>query len=135
MPCTQCARSAHAVRTQCKVLYVGNYPNPSFGPFAEVCCSIVGFLSFLCIQDMTNLNCHSLSPIFTHLYPFPPPPAFLHVPRCRWMVDYVDSHTLTLTPKMWLGGLISAPLGAPRSLGKYIHNSINMSTSLVLIVL
>ena len=50
-------------------------------------------------------------------------------------MDYVDSHTLTLTPKMWLGGLISAPLGAPRSLGKYIHNSINMSTSLVLIVL
>ena len=30
----------HTVRTQCKVLYVGNYPNPSFGPFAEVCCSI-----------------------------------------------------------------------------------------------
>ena len=49
-------------------------------------------------------------------------------------MDYVDSHTLTLTP-MWLGGLISAPHGAPRSLGKYIHNSINMSTSLVLIVL
>ena len=33
----------HAVPTQCKVLYVGNYLNPSFGPFAEVCCSIVGF--------------------------------------------------------------------------------------------
>ena len=80
-----------------------------------------------------------LSFIITYFHPFvpifTPPPLFLHVPRCRWMVDYVDSHTLTLTPKMWLGGLISAPLGAPRSLGKYIHNSINMSTSLVLIVL
>ena len=28
----------HAVRTQCKVLYFGNYLNPSFHPFAEVCC-------------------------------------------------------------------------------------------------
>ena len=27
------ARSAHAVRTQCKVLDVGQYSNPSFGPF------------------------------------------------------------------------------------------------------
>ena len=80
-----------------------------------------------------------LSFIITYFHPFvpifTPPLFFLHVPRCRWMVGYVDSHTLTLTPKMWLGGLISAPLGAPRSLGKYIHNSINMSTSLVLIVL
>ena len=25
----------HAVRTQCKVLYVGKYPNPSFGPLGE----------------------------------------------------------------------------------------------------
>ena len=77
-----------------------------------------------------------LSFIITYFHPFVPiftPPFFLHVPRCRWMVDYVDSPT-TLTP-MWLGGLISAPLGAPRSLGKYIHNSINMSTSLVFIVL
>ena len=29
--------------TQCKVLYVGNYLNPSFGPFSQVCCSITGF--------------------------------------------------------------------------------------------
>ena len=42
---------------------------------------------------------------------------------------------LTLTPKMWCGGLIGALLGAPRSLGQQIHNSINKSTSLVLIVL
>ena len=134
MPCTQCAHSAHAVRTQCKVLYVGNYPNPSFGPFAEVCCSIVGFLKLLMHSGYDKFE---LSFIITYFHPLVPipPPLFLHVPRCRWMVDYVDSHTLTLTPKMWLGGLIGAPLGAPRSLGKYIHNSINKSTSLVLIVL
>ena len=29
------ARSAHTVRTQCKVLYVGKYRNPSFGPLGE----------------------------------------------------------------------------------------------------
>ena len=31
-----------AGREQGKVLYVRNYPNPSFGPFVEVCCSIIG---------------------------------------------------------------------------------------------
>ena len=35
MLCTQCARSAHAVRTQCKALYVGKYSNPSFGFLGE----------------------------------------------------------------------------------------------------
>ena len=54
--------------TPCKVLYVSSYPNPSFGPFVEVCCSTVGFSSFLCIRDMTSLNCHPFSPVFTHLY-------------------------------------------------------------------
>ena len=29
------AHSAHAVRTQCKVLYVGKHSNPSFGPLGE----------------------------------------------------------------------------------------------------
>ena len=111
----------HAVRTQCKVLYVGNYPNPSFGPFAEVCCSIVGFFKLLMHPGYDKFE---LSFIITYFHPFVPiftPPFFLHVPRYRGMVDYMDSHTLTLTPKMWLGGLIGAPLGAPRSLGKYIH--------------
>ena len=67
--CTQCARSAHAVRTQCKtfalgrricghtkssctrgmpctqceVLDVGKYLNPSFGPFSQVFGSVPGF--------------------------------------------------------------------------------------------
>ena len=27
--------AVHAVRTQCKVLYVGKYSNPSFGPLRE----------------------------------------------------------------------------------------------------
>ena len=43
MPCTQCARSAHAVRTQCEVLDVGKYSNPSFGPFSQVFGSVPGF--------------------------------------------------------------------------------------------
>ena len=33
MPCTQCARSAHTVRTQCEVLNAGQYSDPTFGPF------------------------------------------------------------------------------------------------------
>ena len=34
----------HAVRTQCEVLDVGKYPNPSFGPFSQVFGSVPGFL-------------------------------------------------------------------------------------------
>ena len=72
------------VRTHCKVLHVGIYPNPSFGPFA------------------------------------------------RWIVDYVDSHTLC--------GLDPGPKDVAwwidwcSSLEHCIHNSINKPTSLVLIV-
>ena len=33
----------HAVRTQCKVLDVGKYSNPSFGPFSQAFGSIPGF--------------------------------------------------------------------------------------------
>ena len=76
MPCTQCARSAHAVRTQCTVLYVGNYPNPSFGPFAEVCCSIVGFFKLLMHSGYDKFE---LSFIITYFHPFVPiftPPFF-----------------------------------------------------------
>ena len=77
MPCTQCARSAQAVRTQCKVLYVGNYPNPSFGPFMEVCCSIVGFFKLLMHPGYDKFE---LSFIITYFHPFVPiftPPPFL----------------------------------------------------------
>ena len=31
-----------SVSAQGKVLCIRNYPNPSFGPFVEVCCSIIG---------------------------------------------------------------------------------------------
>ena len=34
------ARSVPAVRPHCKLLYVGNYVNPSFGVFSPVGCSI-----------------------------------------------------------------------------------------------
>ena len=33
----------HAVRTQCKVLDVDKYSNPSFGPFSQVFGSVPGF--------------------------------------------------------------------------------------------
>ena len=40
----------HAMRTQCKVLDVGKYSNPSFGPFSQVFGSVPGFFfSFLSI--------------------------------------------------------------------------------------
>ena len=66
----------HAVPTQCKVLYVGNYLNPSFGPFAEVCCSIVGFFKLLMHSGYEKFE---LSFIITYFHPFVPiftPPLF-----------------------------------------------------------
>ena len=49
VPCI-CVLTLHAfqmvhrgsVNAQGKVLYVHNYPNPSFGLSVEVCCSIIG---------------------------------------------------------------------------------------------
>ena len=35
--------AVHAVRTQCEVLDVGKYSNPSFGPLSQVSGSIQGF--------------------------------------------------------------------------------------------
>ena len=93
MPCTQCARSAHAVRTQCKVLYVGNYPNPSFGPFVEVCCSIVGFFKLLMHPRYDKFE---LSFIITYFHPFVPiftPPPFF---ACMFLV--VDGWWIMWTP-------------------------------------
>ena len=74
-----------------KVLYVGNYLNPSFGPFSLVGCSITGFLRFLCIEDVAYLNCHPFSPFFSHFSPFSP--GLLHILCCRWMVDYDDGES------------------------------------------
>ena len=42
-PWEYCACSVPAVRTQCKILYVGNYLNPSFGLFSLVSCSTTDF--------------------------------------------------------------------------------------------
>ena len=39
----------HAVRTQCEVLDVGKYSNPSFGPFSQVFGSVPGFFGFASI--------------------------------------------------------------------------------------
>ena len=43
---TNVARRAN-IPPRCKLLYVGNYLNPSFGPFSQVCCPITGFLTLL----------------------------------------------------------------------------------------
>ena len=63
----------HTVHTLCKLLYAGNYLNPSYGPFSQVCCPITGFfLRFLCIEDVAHLTCHPFSPIFSHFSLFLP---------------------------------------------------------------
>ena len=45
--CLRLGNAAHAVRMQCKLLYVGNYLNPSFGLFSLVGCSITEFSTLL----------------------------------------------------------------------------------------
>ena len=67
-----CGNAVHAVRTQCKVLYVGNSLNPGFGPLSRVCCSMTGFLRFLCIEDVAHLSCDPFSTIFSHFSPILP---------------------------------------------------------------
>ena len=42
-PAGVCGNAMHAVRTQCEVLDVSKYSNPSFGPFSEVFGSVPGF--------------------------------------------------------------------------------------------
>ena len=39
-------------------------------PFDKFLVPCWGFLSFLCIWDVAQLNCHPLLPIFNHFYPF-----------------------------------------------------------------
>ena len=55
-----------SVSAQGKVLYVRSYPNPSFGPFVEVCCSIIGVFKLLM---HVFIHFHVFSPIFCS---FPP---------------------------------------------------------------
>ena len=61
--------TSHTSKVEHKKKYVGNYWNPSFGPFSQVCCSIT---RFLCIEDVAHLNCHQFSPIYGHFNPFSP---------------------------------------------------------------
>ena len=73
---------------QCKVLYVGNYLNPSFGPFSQVCCSITGFFYVLCIEDVAHVKCHPFSANLAHFHP-----VLLHVLCYRWRLDYDDGES------------------------------------------
>ena len=43
------------VRPWCKVLHVGKYSNPSFGPFPQVGCSITGFSTLLYAFGMCHI--------------------------------------------------------------------------------
>ena len=62
----------HAVHTQCEVLDVSKYSDPTLGPFQQVFGSRLGFFlaSYVCIWDLARLNCHPFWPIFNHFYPF-----------------------------------------------------------------
>ena len=51
------------MRMQCKVLYVGNYPNPSFSPLG--CCSIIRFSGYL---GYAIFELSSIFSSFAHLY-------------------------------------------------------------------
>ena len=64
------APSAHAVHTQCEVLNVGQYPDPTFGPFDQFLVPYWGFFSLLCSWDVAHLNCHPLLPNVNHFYLF-----------------------------------------------------------------
>ena len=61
--------AVHAVHMRSKLLYVGNYLNPSFGPFSPVCCSATGFFYASCALRCGTFE---LPPIFTHFQPFWP---------------------------------------------------------------
>ena len=50
-----CARTAPAVRTQCKLLDGGHYLNPSFGVFSLVGCSITVFFCASCALRMWHI--------------------------------------------------------------------------------
>ena len=67
----------HAVPTQCarSAKFCMSVTNPSFGPFAEVCCSIVGFFKLLMHSGYDKFE---LSFIITYFHPFVPipPPLF-----------------------------------------------------------
>ena len=57
----------HVVRTQCKLLCVSNYLNPSFGLFSPVGCSITDFFKLLVDAGCGTFK---LPPIFTHFQLF-----------------------------------------------------------------
>ena len=67
MPCTQCAHSAHEVRSfECRPIL-----RPYFWPlFTSFWFHTGFFFSFLCIWDVAHLNCHPLLPNVNHFYPF-----------------------------------------------------------------
>ena len=59
----------HAVRTQCEVLDVGKYSNPSLSPFSQVFGSVP---RFFWLPKHLGCGIFELSTIFAHFQPFPP---------------------------------------------------------------
>ena len=55
--------------TECEVLDVGKYSNPSFGPFSQVFGSVLGFFW---LPKHLGCGIFELSTIFAHFQPFPP---------------------------------------------------------------
>ena len=69
--------AVHAVHTQCEVLDVGKYLNPSFGPFSQVFGSVLGFFW---LPKHSGCDIFELSTILAHFQPFspiPPPPPWV----------------------------------------------------------
>ena len=66
MPCTQCARSAHAVRTQCarsaKFWMSANTRTLVLAPFHKFLVPYQGFFGFSSIWDVAYLNCQPFPP-------------------------------------------------------------------------
>ena len=65
---TDKGNAVHTVRTQCEVLDVGKYLNPSFGPFSQVFGSIPGVFW---LPKHLGCGIFELSTIFAHSQPFP----------------------------------------------------------------
>ena len=115
--CAFCSGNAmHTVRTQCIVLYVGNYLNPSFGPFVEVCCFIIGYFKLLMHFGYDTFEPFPIF-IYFHLFvPISPTPTFRRDPRVGVQDSHAPkiAHVVLCTPDS--GTMVSMPIGGECSI-------------------
>ena len=109
--CLGALRGEHSLKVA-HGAHTGQRFPPIFGPFVEVCCSILGFLlSFLCIRDMKYLNWYLFSPIFTCLYPFSPTPMLQCGPFSWGEGEYINTPSVYWA-KSPLRGAVGSSVGA-----------------------